>query len=141
MYTTTLTHAHTNALSTCTCTVCIYVRLQIIVDKIRRQYLQSPFPLYKPPTDYGCGGCLSDGSMACTLTCVHCGQLSEVTRPHPCVLCGGITSNTLEAFLYYENSNCLSCYTGAEALHIRNEVCKQSIRLCKSIMAKFSPKA
>ena len=50
--------------------------------------------------------------------CVHCGQLSEVTRPHPCVGCGGIISNTLEAFLYYDNSICLSCYTGAEALHI-----------------------
>ena len=109
MHTRTLTHAHTNALHACTCTVCIYVCLQIIVDKIRRQYLQTPSPLYKPPTDRGCGGCLSHGSMACTLTCVRCGQLSEVTRPHPCVGCGGITSNTLEAFLYYENSICLSC--------------------------------
>ena len=101
MYTTTLTHAHTNALRAHTCTVCMHLRIQFIVDKTTCQYLHSPSPnwLWRMSITWQQHG---------TLMCVHCGQLSEVTRPHPCVGCGGITSNTLEAFLYYDNSICLS---------------------------------
>ena len=129
MYTTTLTHAHTNALRAHTCTVCMHLRIQFIVDKTTCKYLHSPSPnwLWRMSVTWQQHG---------TLMCVHCGQLSEVTRPHPCVGCGGIISNALEAFLYYENSICLSCYTGAEALHIQNEVsCTSNEAVCLCLSA------
>ena len=124
-------HNHTHS---CThkCITCTHMHIQYACIYVYNSLKTKPHAnTYTHHLPIDCGGCLSHGSMACTLMCVHCGQLSEVTRPHPCVGCGGIISNTLEAFLYYENSICLSCYTGAEALHIQNEVsCTSNEAVC-----------